>query len=278
MVKIYKNTFAFYALTILSLTTDSCNAKPSVIFDLGGVLIGQHTMHMANDIGIRACLSAGSLKKARDAFFVFLNEITPRNATAPLARDEHGRILPQLMCDWLSGEKNALQISTLINNNFDHCPKRYKKFIRALTDMLFTPERAYQHHKLIPEGNDFVLACIEQGYDCYILSNWDPETFALIYQANPAFFSLFKGIGVSGELGLLKPDPAIYQALLTAYNLDPKECIFIDDQPCNIAGAQACGIKAIRCPSKGRWWWRKPDFGPVKAEMNAYIRAQEIQA
>jgi putative hydrolase of the HAD superfamily len=47
---------------------------------------------------------------------------------------------------------------------------------------------------------------------------------------------------VSGELGLLKPHPDIYQHALRDLGITPAEAIFIDNRESNVAGAEALGI------------------------------------
>ena len=47
----------------------------------------------------------------------------------------------------------------------------------------------------------------------------------------------------SGKTGFMKPEPEIYNYVTDKFNLDPADCILIDDQPENIAGAQAAGWK-----------------------------------
>ena len=51
---------------------------------------------------------------------------------------------------------------------------------------------------------------------------------------------------VSGKERLLKPDPAIYRLCLTRNGLDAADCVFVDDNADNVAGAAAVGIDAIR--------------------------------
>ena len=56
---------------------------------------------------------------------------------------------------------------------------------------------------------------------------------------------------MSGRAPLIKPDPEIYKLLLSRYSLQPADCIFIDDNPANVAAAQTIGIHAIpftNCP------------------------------
>lgn len=82
------------------------------------------------------------------------------------------------------------------------------------------------------------------GYPLWGLTNWSRETFPLVREKY-SIFSLLSGIVVSGEEQLLKPQPEIYRRLLKRYSLNPSECLFIDDNPANVAGGEALGIKGI---------------------------------
>jgi len=61
-----------------------------------------------------------------------------------------------------------------------------------------------------------------------------------------AFFALFRGVVVSGDERLLKPDPAIYRLFLDRYGLAAGTCVFGDDSPANAEAARAAGMEAIR--------------------------------
>jgi 2-haloacid dehalogenase len=56
--------------------------------------------------------------------------------------------------------------------------------------------------------------------------------------------NLFDGMAVSGFVGLLKPDPAIYRRLLDGCGPNPAETLFIDDAEASILGARAVGMHA----------------------------------
>ena len=66
---------------------------------------------------------------------------------------------------------------------------------------------------------------------------------------------------MSGRAPLIKPDPEIYQLLLSRYSLQPADCIFIDDNPANVAAAQTLGIHAIT-------FTNSPDLRKQLAELN----------
>jgi putative hydrolase of the HAD superfamily len=44
---------------------------------------------------------------------------------------------------------------------------------------------------------------------------------------------------------LLKPDPAIYQLMVDRLAVAADHCLFVDDQPANIAGAESVGMQTI---------------------------------
>jgi len=56
----------------------------------------------------------------------------------------------------------------------------------------------------------------------------------------------FDHIVVSAEVGLIKPDPRIYQLALDGLGVAPGEAVFVDDMPENIAGAEALGMHGVR--------------------------------
>lgn len=100
----------------------------------------------------------------------------------------------------------------------------------------------------IPGMLELVRELKAAGHRLYGLSNWSAETFPLICDDYPAL-KLLDGMVVSGNEGVIKPDPEIYKLLLSRYSLQPADCIFIDDNPANVAAAQTLGIRAIRFTS-----------------------------
>jgi putative hydrolase of the HAD superfamily len=56
---------------------------------------------------------------------------------------------------------------------------------------------------------------------------------------------LFDEIVISGEVGLHKPEPAIFELACERVGFEPGECVFVDDLRENCAGAEAVGITAI---------------------------------
>jgi 2-haloacid dehalogenase len=96
------------------------------------------------------------------------------------------------------------------------------------------------------EGTVAILAELRaRSVPLYFLSNYSAETF----RSAPnrfAFLSWFAGGIVSGNHGLIKPDPAIYRLLLDRHAIEPQRAVFIDDVAANAEAAHAFGIHPIR--------------------------------
>ena len=82
----------------------------------------------------------------------------------------------------------------------------------------------------------------ERGYRLFALTNWSADTFHHA-QGRFEFLQWFEHIVVSGELKLIKPDPAIFRHAIERCNLDPARTLFIDDSAKNIAAAAAVGFQ-----------------------------------
>lgn len=81
-------------------------------------------------------------------------------------------------------------------------------------------------------------------YRIYGLTNWSMETFPAARARFP-ILQMIDNYVVSGDVGMVKPDLAIFQLLLNRFGLRPEECLFIDDNPANIEGARRAGMDGI---------------------------------
>ncbi len=92
----------------------------------------------------------------------------------------------------------------------------------------------------IPGAADFLKEMKAEGYRLFVLSNAGVD----FHEYFPRHYdvSLFDGLVVSCDLHITKPDRRIYESLLESYGLKAEECIFADDLPRNVAGAETLGI------------------------------------
>jgi epoxide hydrolase-like predicted phosphatase len=56
---------------------------------------------------------------------------------------------------------------------------------------------------------------------------------------------LFDAVVISGEEGIRKPTPAIYEMAAERIGLEPRECVFVDDLPFNLDPAAELGMATV---------------------------------
>lgn len=84
----------------------------------------------------------------------------------------------------------------------------------------------------------------DRGTALYGLTNWSTETYAPALERF-AFLQWFRGILVSGEVKVIKPDRRIFELLIERFAIDPQSAVYIDDVEVNVAAARPFGIHAI---------------------------------
>ncbi|BDU76656.1 HAD family hydrolase [Mesoterricola sediminis] len=89
------------------------------------------------------------------------------------------------------------------------------------------------------------------GHPTYALSNWSAETFPEALARYP-FLRTFRDIAISGEAGLVKPDPAFFRLAADRWGIPLAGTVFIDDAPRNVAAAAALGMDALLFTDPGR--------------------------
>lgn len=180
----------------------------TIIFDIGNVLIGFDWGEYIYDLFD----DKDTCAKVRDALFGsdFWNELD----RGVLSREE----MLNGFCKRAPGYENEIQIA------FDSVGA-------ALSSREYT----------IP----LIQELKERGYRVLYLSNYSRH----VMNANPDILSFIKDMdgGVfSCDVKLIKPDPEIFKVICDKYSLDPKECVFIDDNAANISAASEFGMKTVR--------------------------------
>ena len=95
----------------------------------------------------------------------------------------------------------------------------------------------------VPGMAELVRACKARGMGVYMLSNASrrqPEYFGSIPGSE-----CFDGKVISALERRVKPDPEIYRILLSRFGLRAEDCLFVDDMPVNVSGAEAVGMKGF---------------------------------
>lgn len=183
------------------------NSIDTIVFDLGGVLIDWNPRYVYRDI---FSTEAGIEN--------FLNTVCTMEWNV---EQDRGRPLSEA--------------TELLVEEFPEWEKEIRAYYGRWEEML---------GGAIQESVDILESLKMGGYRLYALTNWSQETFP-IARARFDFLNIFKGILVSGEEKLIKPDLKIYQLLFSRYKIQPEKAVFIDDSLKNVEGAKAAGMHAI---------------------------------
>jgi putative hydrolase of the HAD superfamily len=105
----------------------------------------------------------------------------------------------------------------------------------------------YVKDSLTPMADSFAIVAdlARRGIPVYGLSNMSASTFAHLKERYDVW-SQFRGIVISGEVNLVKPDARIFELICRRYGLVPAQSIFIDDHPPNVEAARRHGFAAIQ--------------------------------
>jgi len=87
----------------------------------------------------------------------------------------------------------------------------------------------------------------KRGFRLVILSN---DTLEGAKIRVDKFKNLFDNLYVSARLSLKKPDPKIFEIIITREKINPQETLFIDDRERNILAAKALGFNTLHVTDK----------------------------
>ena len=127
----------------------------------------------------------------------------------------------------------AVKIQTLLFPQFE---KEIEAFWKRWPEMMAGP--------IDDTVNIFERLKKSNQHKFYALTNWSAETFPIALERFE-FFKWFDGLVVSGEEKTRKPLPEFYNRLLTRYQVNPAEALFIDDNIKNVEAARLLGINSI---------------------------------
>jgi putative hydrolase of the HAD superfamily len=98
-----------------------------------------------------------------------------------------------------------------------------------------------------PGARELIAATRARGFRVALLSNERLSLRATLERWDLA--PLFDCIVISAEVGMRKPDPAIYRHAAEGLALPAGTCVFIDDREGNVLAAREVGMHALRFES-----------------------------
>lgn len=96
-----------------------------------------------------------------------------------------------------------------------------------------------------PEAVKTVGHCLQREIPLAILSNELDLFYGTEFRSKLPLLDCFDVIIDATHTKVLKPDPAAYRQCADALSLPPSECVFVDDQPRNVRGADDVGMQSV---------------------------------
>lgn len=154
------------------------------------------------------------------------------------------------------GRRRAWFLDEVCSNAWNVEQDRGRSWVAAEDELIarFPDEadniRAFRRHwsEMVPYAYEDSVAILREqldaGRDVTMLTNFASDTFREAQEMYP-FLKWSRGVTVSGDIRLTKPDPAIYAHHTETFGLDPQATLFIDDSEKNVLSARDFGWQAI---------------------------------
>ena len=178
----------------------------ALYFDLGGVIVRTEDKTLRTELGQRFGMSYNEMDK-----FVFGCETAKKASIGLITEEQHWRDVARR----LSVPENEW---------------------KSIADVFFGGDR-------IDRNLLAFIQSVRPGLKTGVISNaWDGLR---AYMKEQGFLDPFDEVIVSAEVGIVKPDPRIYQLALEKLGVQPSEAVFVDDMPENIAACEALGMQGV---------------------------------
>ena len=123
-----------------------------------------------------------------------------------------------------------------------------KDFFKAIADA--SGETADQVRRELESDHEFnqplvdYVRTLKDRYKLALLSNASSD-YLRNELAQRGIEKYFDEIVISSELGLIKPEPAIFEHIMEKLGVEPQQCIFTDDNPKHVEAAEKLGIQGV---------------------------------
>ena len=86
----------------------------------------------------------------------------------------------------------------------------------------------------------------KNGHRIFVLSNTSPVFYELLKDQLSPLNGILDGFVLSCDIKVIKPDRKMFEEILHKYQLDPANCVFLDDIADNTKMAESLGIRAYQ--------------------------------
>jgi putative hydrolase of the HAD superfamily len=178
----------------------------AVFFDLGGVIVRTEYQAPREHLAERLNMTYEDLSK-----LVFESETSRQASVGQMTTDEHWASIAHRLAQPAS-ESRAIREEFFAGDVVD----------RDLVDH---------------------IRWLRPRYKTALLSNAWPDAREYVMQQQ--FGDAFDALIISAEVGVMKPDPGIFQVGLEQLGIAAGEAVFVDDTKVNVEAARALGMHAV---------------------------------
>src|SRR6056297_1035801 len=139
--------------------------------------------------------------------------------------------------EWIMLDRGTISKKEAISKFIDRQTKNKKEILTIMNNWISYLKPINQNILVLKE-------LYKKNINLYILSNFHKEAFLKV-KSKYGFFDYFNGKVISYQVKTIKPEDKIYKLLLSKYNLDSQNTLFIDDSLKNIEIAQELNFKTI---------------------------------
>ena len=141
---------------------------------------------------------------------------------------------------WIDLDNGKISLEFLENQLIDEMGHQYQDQIYELVWNWFN------YVDLYDEVYELIKQLKKKNFQIYVLSNTSSIFHILLDSVLSKVSSVLDGYVISCEVKMMKPQKEIYLSLVNKYQLDIKDCIFLDDLEENVEAARTLGIKAFQ--------------------------------
>jgi glucose-1-phosphatase len=183
----------------------------AIIFDLGGVLLRTADFSRREKLADQLGMSRAELEE-----LIF-------------GGDSGGAVQ--------KGEISLEEYWRKVQKRLNYSPEEFKALIEA-----FFAEDGLDHELV------GYIRKLRQGYKTALLSNATSDLRKQVAE-KWCIEDAFDIMVISGEVGMIKPEPGIFKLALELLGVDAQEAVFVDDMLRNVDGARKAGLTAIQFQS-----------------------------
>jgi HAD superfamily hydrolase (TIGR01509 family) len=155
---------------------------------------------------------------------------------------EQGRPVSNSIQQWQRGQITRAQLMERIKAGLDVLPytSRYEQRLAALVALIvLTPELHAKTKTVVPGMQKLISDLSVQPVTLVIISNIDAGLAPQVRKRFPELFGKFETFFESHAMGIMKPNPEFFRAVVQHYGVPANQIFVIDDLTENIAAAHS---------------------------------------